>query len=732
MQTTHRRACNLCEAICGLIIQVEDKKVVSIAGDKDDPLSKGYLCPKAFALKDIYEDPNRIKLPRKKKDGGWITISWAEALAEVVDRLTAIQKKYGKDAVGFYQGNPSVHNWGTYQNTGAFIKALGSKNIFSATSIDQLPHHFASWLMYGHPLLIPVPDLSRTNYMLILGGNPLASNGSLMTAPDVGGRLKEIRHRGGKVVVLDPRHTETAEKMTEHYFIRPGTDVYFLLAVVQTLFKENKVDLGLLAEFTDGLNLLKRSTAKFTPEAAERLCGVPAATIRQIALDFAGSSPAVCYGRMGVSTQQFGTLCNWLVNAINIITGNLDRAGGAMFTLPAVDFLANAKQRPIFGRWRSRVRLLPEFMGELPVSVLAEEVLAEGPGQIKAMITSCGNPILSTPNGKQLDEAFEKLEYLVCVDIYVNETTRHADLILPPAAGLEVSHYDLIFNALAVHNTAKYSPPVFEKLAGAKFDWEIWQELTYRLQETEQKPVVALEIESGQLGRTSEKQTGQENAKKNGAGEGNKFSPEPPEGKLDIGLKYGPYGLSLQALIETPQGVDCGPLRPCLPLRLAREPKRIDLAPEIMIKELDKALAIASEPEFIQSAYPFLLIGRRHLRDNNSWMHNSEKLMKGHNRCTIMMHPSDATKIKISANDVVKVTSRVGSVDIPVDVTSAIMPGVVSIPHGYGHRLPGVLLEVAGRYAGVSMNDLTDDQDVDAVTGNAVLNGIRVKIESYR
>lgn len=691
MAEKHYRNCNLCEAICGIEVTHENGKILKIEGDKLDPFSRGHICPKAIALQDIYEDKNRLRKPVIKTPNGWKEISWEEAFDTVAEKITDIQTRFGRDAVAVYQGNPSVHNLGTMLFSRELLKSLKTKNNFSATSVDQLPHHFASWAMLGHQFLIPIPDINHTNFFLILGGNPLASNGSLMTSPDVKNRLEAIKKRG-KIIVIDPRKTETANFANEHFFIKPATDVYFLLAIVNTLFAENLINLGRLAEFTDGVEILQEISGEFMPKKAEQITGIYAEEIRRITREFANSKSAVCYGRIGVSVQKFGGLCQWLINAINILTGNFDRQGGAMFTSPAFDLLQVSKGGEIFNRWQSRVRKLPEFMGELPVSALAEEILTEDDGQIKALITSCGNPILSTPNGSQLDKALEKLEFMVSIDFYINETTRHASIILPPVSNLESSHYDIIFNTFAVRNIAKYSEALFEKSDDTKHDWEIFQELVWRLE-----------------------------------GKKDEFKPEPPEVKLNLALMFGKYQLSLEKLKSQPHGIDLGELKESLPNRLFTKDKRINLAPEILVKDLER---LKNEDNFANdSEFPFLLIGRRNLRDDNSWLHNSERLMKGKSRCTVLINPKDAKELNLANNQVVKVSSRVGSVEIPCEITENIACGVVSIPHGYGHGKNGVKLDVAANYAGVSINDLTDELEIDDLTGNAAFSGVKVKIE---
>lgn len=680
--------------MCGLEISVENGIVTKIEGDKNDPFSRGHICPKAVALKDIYEDPNRLKFPVRRTADGWQQISWEEAFETVAEKIKEIQAKYGNNAVGMYQGNPSVHNLGTTMNSPALAKSLRTKNLFSATSADQLPHHFAAWQMFGHPMLMPVPDIDNTDYMLIIGGNPIASNGSIMSVPDVANRLRAIQRRGGKVVVIDPRFTETAAKADTHYFIRPGTDAFLLLGMIQVIFAENLVDLGKLAEFTDGIDTLRQISMPFTPEKTEKLTAITTTQIRQMVHDFTQAKAAVCYGRVGVSVQTFGSIAQWLINAINVLTGNLDRVGGAMFTSPAVDFLARAKSENKFNRWQSSVRKLPEFLGELPVATLAEEILTEGESKIRAMVISCGNPVLSTPNGRQLDQAFEQLEFMVAIDIYINETTRHAHIILPPATGLEVAHYDMTFHVLAVRNTAKYSAALFSKGEDARYDWEIYQELAHRLSNPLDAP----------------------------------FNTEPPEVKLDMGLQFGPYKLSLQQLKDNPHGIDLGPLKPILPQRLLTPDKRINIAPELLVKDVNRLHQSLTDSE-LQNGFDYLLIGRRHLRDNNSWMHNSERLVKGRNRCTLMMHSSDAQKLNLDGQSIVRVSSRVGCVELPLEITDSMMPGVVSMPHGYGHARKGVQLDIAAKYAGVSINDLTDELVLDELTGNAAFNNVAVKVE---
>ena len=678
--------------MCGLEIKLEGEKIVSIRGDELDPFSQGHICPKATALEDVYNDPNRLKFPVRRTQSGWQQISWDEAFDTIISSLKAVQAKYGKDAVGVYQGNPSVHNSGTVLTSSGFFKALGSSNKFSATSADQLPHHFAAWQMLGHPLLIPIPDIDRTDFMLILGANPLASNGSLMTAAGVKRRLENIKKRGGKIVLVDPRRNETASVASEHHFVRPGTDVFLLLAMLEVIFAENLVKLGRLADFTDGLEVLREAVHGLTPERVSVRTGLSADVIRGLARDFANAPSAVAYGRIGLSTQAFGGSSQWLVSALNIVTGNFDRAGGAMLTTPAIDLIRAKTQDNIFNRSQSRVRGLPEFDGEYPVAAMAAEMLTPGDGQIKAFITNSGNPVLSTPNGGQLETALQNLEFFVAIDIYINETTCHANIILPPATGLETAHYDLIFHHLAVSNHAKYSEATLPKTTGAKYDWEIFEELRNRLT-----------LEPG----------------------GTLKAPRDPAEKLELGLKSGTYKLSLESLRANPHGLDLGALEPRLPERLLTPNKRLQLAPDLLIADLTRAKIELEQPK-----PELVLIGRRELRSNNSWMHNSERLVRGKNRCTLMIHPTDAAQTGILEGSSVRVSSKVGSVELPAEITENIMPGVVSIPHGYGHARQGVKLEVASKNAGVSINDLTDEHLIDDLTGNAAFCGVSVSLQA--
>jgi anaerobic selenocysteine-containing dehydrogenase len=720
----HYRACNLCEAICGIQITVQADQRLDIRGDKDDPFSRGYICPKAAALGDLHYDKDRLKYPVRRTRHGWQRIGWDEAFDEVAQNLKRIHATYGRNSIGTYLGNPTVHNYGAMLFAPGFIRSLHTRNRFSATSVDQLAHHLAAYLMFGHQLLLPVPDLDRTNFFLILGANPAASNGSMMTAPDVGRRLKEIRRRGGKVILIDPRFNETAKWADRHLFIRPGTDGLLLLALLHVVFDEGLIRIGPLAPlavFTKGVETIGKLVAEFPPEKVASITGIDSDQIRLLAREFTAAESAVCYGRIGVSTQEFGGVCQWLINVLNTVTGNLDRPGGAMFTLPAFDpITAPEVLAPpgSFARWHSRVRKLPEFAGELPVVTLAEEILTEGPGQIKALVTSAGNPVLSTPNGRQLDRALAGLEFMVSIDPYINETTKHAHIVLPPSSSLERGHYDLAFHLLAVRNTAKFSPALFQPGRETRHDWEILLELQTRMEHDG--------LFGNFFGRVKRKLV-------------KRFFG--PERILDLGLRFGPYGaklnpfskgLTLRKLKEAKHGIDLGPLRSCLPGRLRTSDKRIELAPDVLVQDVERVKAKLLDNSSLKPNGNLLLIGRRQLRSNNSWMHNSQRLMRGKPPCTILMHPTDAAQRHLNPGQKVSVRSRVGSVEVPIEISEEMMPGVVSIPHGWGHDRPGLQLEVAQQHAGESINDVTDDLTIDALCGTAAFNGTWVTVEGTR
>ena len=709
---THYRTCSLCEAMCGIAIEVEGGAIRSIRGDADDPFSRGHICPKAVALADLHADPDRLRRPMRRVGSEWQEIGWDEAMDEAARRLVEIQHQHGRDSIAVYLGNPNVHNYGALLQTQVLHRALRSRSRYSATSVDQLPHMLAALTMFGHQLLMPVPDVDRTGYFLMLGANPLASNGSLMTAPGIERRLKALKARGGRLIVVDPRRTETAALADWHLPIRPGTDALLLLAILHTLFEEALVRPGRLAEFSDGLGTVREAVRPFPPSRVADATGIAAGDIQRLAREFAGAPSAVCYGRVGISTQEFGGLACWLVNVINVVTGNLDRAGGSMFTRPAADLVALATrigQRGRFATRRSRVRGLPEFGGEWPVAILSEEIETAGPGQVRAAVIVAGNPVLSTPNGVRLARALGTLDFMVAVDFYLNETSRHAHLILPPVGPLERDHYDLAFHTLAVRNTAKYSPRLYAHPSDSRTDWQILLDLSRRIESARGGQTAASRLTHAALG---------------GLG---------PRGVLDLLLRIGPYGprpwrwngLTLRRLERAPHGIDFGPLQPCMPGRLATPDGRIQLAPASLLADIPRVETVLARPPAALA-----LIGRRDVRSNNSWMHNCQRLMNGRERCTLQMGSSDAAVRGLVDGATVRVRSRAGAVDVTLQVTDTMRPGVVCLPHGFGHHRPGTRLRVASAHAGESANDLTDELFVDVLSGNAAFSGVPVEVEA--
>ncbi|MEV0828469.1 molybdopterin-dependent oxidoreductase [Nonomuraea rubra] len=713
--------CTLCEAMCALRVTTSGGRVLGIRGDEDDPLSAGHICPKALALADLQEDPDRLRSPVRRTADGWRDISWEEAFDLVAAELARIRRRHGADAVAVYLGNPVTHSLGAMTHAPAFASLLGTRNRFSASSVDQVPHQVVSRLLYGNQWLLPVPDVDRTAYFLVFGANPAVSNGSLMTAPGMGRRIRALLARGGRMVLFDPRRTETARLGAEHHFVRPGTDAALILGLVRVILEEG---LARPAPYVDGLDEVRDVLQPFTPERVEAATGVEPGTVTRVAREFAAAPAAACYGRMGVSTQRFGTLCQWGIQLLNIVTGNLDRPGGTMFTRPAVDPIRTRQIDPGHqGRWRSRVRGLPEFGGELPVAALAEEIRTPGAGQVRGLVTVAGNLVLSTPGGPALDEALAGLDFMVSVDFYVNETTRHADVILPPSAPLERDHYDLVFHLLAVRDTARYVPAVLPKPPGARHDWEIFRELARRYG----RPARSRAWRAALMVRMR------------------------PERIVDLGLRTGPYRLSLARLRRLPHGADLGELRPSLPGRLQTPRRRVRAAPSALLAAAGDAAAqllrpagdvvtelrrptedAVTEPPRPAEAGTLLLIGRRHLRNNNSWMHNSGRLVKGRPRHHLLMNPGDMAARGLGEGDLVTVRSPAGELTVEASATPDLMPGTVSLPHGYGHDLPGVRLSVARRVRGSSVNALTDPRLLDQVSGTAVLNGVPVTVERCR
>jgi len=738
------RTCPLCEAGCGLEITLVDDKVKRIRGDRDDVFSAGFICPKGSTLKQLHDDPDWHRMPLVKRDGKFVEVDWDEAFATIEAGLLPILAEHGRNAAAVYLGNPSAHSLAPMFYSRNLIAAMGTRNRFSASTVDQRPKEISASMMFGS-VAVPVPDLDRTDHIILLGANPYASNGSLCTAPDFPGRLERIQERGGKVIVVDPRRSETAVKADQHVAIRPGTDAHLLAAIAHTMLAEDLADPSNVAEFCDGLEDLTELFAQYTPEAAAVVCGVGAATITNMARELAAAPTAAVYGRMGTATQEFGTIASWLVDVVNILSGNLDSVGGAMFSKgaagqPSTKGASGVGRGFRMGRASSRVSGLPESLGEFPVTALPEEIETPGEGQVRALITVAGNPVSSNPNSGRLDKALEGLEFMVSIDPYVNETTRHADVILPPPDPLQKSHYDLALLNFGVRNVANYSAAVLPLDGGQMSEWEILLRLSAVLLgagpdahgagvdqiDTDVAKAMlasaARDEHSIVYGRDVDELLGLLGDRKG------------PDRLLDIVLRTGPYGdgfgsnpdgLTLDVLIENPHGVDFGPLEPGRIPDLLRTPSgKIDVVPDLIREDMARlgdSLARDWDAQIV-------LVGRRHIRSNNSWMHNVGVLTKGRNRCTLQIHPDDADRLGIANGSPARVKSRVGEVVVDAELTDGIRPGVVSIPHGFGQNMPGVELRVATEYRGVNTNVVTDEYFRDELSGNIALNGVPVTV----
>jgi anaerobic selenocysteine-containing dehydrogenase len=692
-RVSHFRACPLCEAICGLELQYEGDRLAAIRGDGADPFSRGHICPKGNAIIDLESDPDRLRTPMRRIGSEWQAMGWDEAFALAGEKLAAVQRDHGADAVATYLGNPNVHHFGHIAYLPTLLKTIRTPNMFSASSVDQWPHQLVAAQMYGHQFLMPIPDIDHTDYFLMLGANPIASNGSLMTVPDVAKRLKALTARG-KLIVLDPRRTETAEVASEHHFIRPGGDAWFLIAFLQSLLKLDPPRLDSYVGKLRGLDDALASINAFDIGELESHSGVSLETVRRLAGEFSTAPRAVAYGRMGLSTQAYGTLCQWLLQLINLVSGNLDRVGGSLPNETAIPVTGPGTSRGLRDRWRSRVRGLPEFAGELPVAALVEEILTPGQGQVRALLTCAGNPALSTPNGRELEHALSNLDFYVAIDIYINETTRFADLILPPASPLTQPNYDLIFSAFAVRRVARLSAPIHEREPEERSDWEIVNGLGAAYARAAHKTWHPL---------------------------------SPPRELVAAGLARGNSGLTIDDLDNAPHGIDLGPLQPSLMRRLETANGMIECAPSLFMSELRR---LQEESRETLAADSLRLIGRRDIRSNNSWMHNAPRLIKGKPRHQLLMHPDDMRQRGLPDGARIRLRSRIGEVQTEVQGSEAMMPGVVCLPHGFGHQRADTRMARAQALPGESYNDLSDPGALDAASGNAALNGLPVWVEA--
>ncbi|MCA2319676.1 MULTISPECIES: molybdopterin-dependent oxidoreductase [Mycobacterium avium complex (MAC)] len=727
----HLRTCPLCEAMCGLEIQVDDGRVTGIRGNRDDVWSRGHLCPKGTSLAALHDDPDRIREPMIKVDGQWHEVSWDAAFRRCTELLTPVIDKYGIGAVTAYTGNPLAHSFSLARYAGVLMGMSGMPVTYSPGTVDQWPKNLSSHLMYGLWWNFPVPDIERTDLLVIMGANPAASQGSLLAAPNVMGLIDAIRKRG-KVIVIDPVRTPTAARADEWLPIVPGTDAALLLAVAHTLFAEDLARPGPhLAGHLDGLDTLRRVVADWPPERVGAVTGIGEDRIRRLARELAGTDKSVVYGRIGLCNQEFGSLASWLVDVVNILTGHFDTPGGAMFPRPAAWSITTQPLpgleggAPEFGRWHTRVRGAKEVLGQAPVSCMAEEIATPGDGQLKALITVAGNPVLSTPGGDKLDEVLPMLEAMISVDLWLNETTRHADVILPGLSPLEQPHHDDLILLFAIHSIANYSAPVFDP-GDRPHEWEILIRLTGLCTGTPAEDVDVAAIDDGFFDYLAFTRG------LDGAEIRKLYEHGGPERMLDLTLRTGPFGdqygknpggLTLDTLKANPNGIDFGPMVPQLPDILGTPDKKIRLAPQYLLDDLPRLAARMERP-----AEPLVLVSRRHLRSNNTWLHNVPALMKGKDRCTLLIHPDDAARCGIADNDIVTVKSEAGEIRVPVEITDAIKPGVVSMPHGWGHGKPGTRMTVANGSPGANTNVLSPPTFVDQPSGNGVLNGIPVTI----
>lgn len=726
--STALRICPLCEATCGLTLTLDGARVTGARGNRDDVFSQGFICPKGASFGEVDADPDRLAGPLVRKDGILREATWAEAFDTIAARVRPLIEEHGPNAVGVVLGNPNVHTIAGALYPPLLLGALRTRNLFTASTLDQMPKHVSSGLLFGDPFAIPVPDLDRTDHLLMLGANPLDSNGSLCTAPDFPGKLKALRARGGTLTVVDPRRTRTARLADRHVAIRPGADALFLAALVHTLFAEGLTDLGPLAEHVEGVEKVREAVRDLTPEAVATACDLDADTIRTVARELAAARTAAVYGRMGSSTVAYGTLANWLVDVLNVLTGNLDRPGGALFPLSAT----SPAPRPAgpgkgfaLGRWRSRVSGHPEAKGEIPMTALAEEIETEGEGRVRVVITVAANPVLSAPDGRRLDAALDAVDFMVAVDPYLNETTRHADVVLPPPPPSQSAHFDFAFNNFAVRNQVRFSPAAVPLEEGRMDECEIHARLILAVSGMHGAPPSA--VDDLAIDTTLAKAVTQEHSPVHGADPkavaARLSGATGPERRLDMMLRLGPYDLGLDDLRRAPHGIDLGPLEPRLPGLLRTRSGRVELLPAPIAADLPRlGAALTAEPGGL------VLVGRRHLRSNNSWLHNTPSLNGGSNRCTLQVHPDDADRLGLADGKPARIAAEGGALEVEVEITDTVRVGVVSLPHGWGHDRPGTRLAVAAARPGVNVNQLLDGTRLDPLSGTAVLNGFPVEL----
>ena len=733
----HLRQCPVCECMCGLEVHLDaEDHVKVIRPDRDDVWSNGFICPKGTTLGRLHEDPDRIRVPMIREgspdDPQWRQATWDEAFARCEELLHGVLDEHGIEAMTAFIGNPAGHSFSLSRYGALLMGQAGFPMIYSAGTVDQWPKNVSSVLMYGNMWKIPTVDIAHTDLWIIMGGNPQASGGSLLASPDQLAQIDGIKARGGQVIVIDPRRTITADHASEWIPIVPGTDAALLLAMANVIFAEVLHSLGAVDGLVEGVEAVREACASYTPERVEAFCKVPAATIRRLARALAGARAGGLYGRIGLCNQEFGTLASWMVDVVNIIAGQFDKQGGMLFGTPAGEpfvwkldtALTGA---PEFGRWRSRVRGAPEVLGQVPCSCLAEEIATPGDGQIRALINIAANPALSVPDSQHLEDSLPLLDCMIAIDCYMNETTRFAHVILPAPSPLESPHFDELMWAWSIGTASKWSDQLFDTPEGYVPEWEIMARLGWLCTGAADADFdfAALDdgffaVMCGMYGRDPETTLPL-------------YDHGGPERMIDLQLRMGPWGdrygevpdgLNLERVKAAEHGVDLGPMQPGRAAEVIGTPSgRIELAPEYILSDLPRLdAALERDPDSL------VLVSRRNIKSKNTWMHNVKVLVKAGNRCTLLMHPEDAADAGLVDEAIALVSSEAGSVEVPVEISDEMMPGVVSLPHGWGHDRPGTRLSVAREHAGINSNLLAPGHFVDVLSGNQAVNGIPVQV----
>ncbi len=719
--------CRICEPVCGMIATVEDRRLVQLRPDPEHPISQGFSCPKGIEFADIVNDPDRLLHPmRRTAAGGFERISWATALAEIGARLREIRARHGGGSIGWYAGNPSAFSHSHAIWSAGFVRALGSRHLYTPNTQDTSSRFVASALLYGSPTIFPLPDLERTDFLLMLGANPLVSRGSIVSAGNLRAKLTGIVGRGGRVVVVDPRRTETA-KAFEHVAVRPDGDAWLLLSMLHVILAEGLVDEAAIAGQTRGIGALRAAAADWPPERAQEWSGVPADDVRALARAFAAAPSATAYGRTGACLGRHATLVNVLLDALNVVTGNLDRPGGSVFGRPPIDFTALASRLGLatFDTYRSRVGGFPEVLGQLPAPIMAAEIETPGPGQLRALFVSAGNLLLSVPGSDGFERALDRLDLQVGIDFYVNETHRHADYLLPAATFYERDDLPIPLLETQLTPHVQWTEAVVPPRGEARPDWQIINDLGAQLGIAPVAGPLTKWTGCGRLGRLAQRVLGPAarrvtphlmvDALLRAGRDGDRF-----------GLRRG--GLSLAKLRANPRGIVLAPHveTGVLGQRVQHEDRLVHLDDPRIAAELDRLAATPSaDPDF-----PLRMIGRREVRSHNSWLHNNPKFRDPSRRQRALVNPADAAALGLAAGDSVRVVSARGAIEVPAEITGDVGPGTVAVPHGWGHRDAG--WTIANAAGGANVNEITSPSvdDLEQLSGMAHLNGVPVRLES--